>query len=386
MTQQGFLIISDITGYSKYVNESELEHARDSLTALLNILIDHTKSPLVLSKLEGDAVFSYAPAGGFLQGQSLLDMIESTYASFRKSLELMVLNTTCTCNACRNLPNLDLKFFVHFGSYMTQKLGTFTELVGNDVNLVHRLAKNHIKEQTGFKAYAAFTQSVMDALGLADFQKSLTPHRETFADVGEVQMYVHDMHKVWERLKDTVRIEVRPEQANIIQEYEFPVPPSILWEYLTKPEYRAILLAASKMDLRNQVQGRTAVDSAFYCYHGDMETRELILDWSPFEQFTTDDTNPFGTTTTITNKLEPTPNGTRSIMLMGKPRGTRIRVILVSLLQKFIFAPQTGKFVEQLRQRIQQDIADGTAFVSPPIEVDKDQVASIAAQALTRDH
>ncbi len=205
MTQQGFLIISDITGYSKYVNESELEHARDSLTALLNILIDHTQSPLVLSKLEGDAVFSYAPAGGFLQGQTLLDMIETTYASFRKALELMVINTSCMCNACRNLPNLDLKFFVHFGSYLTQKFGNYTELVGNDVNLVHRLAKNHIKDETGFKAYAAFTQSVMDALGLEDFQNSLTPHRETFADIGEVQMYVLDMHTVWKRLKDRVQ-------------------------------------------------------------------------------------------------------------------------------------------------------------------------------------
>jgi len=386
MAQQGYLIISDITGYSKYVNESELEHARDSLTALLNILIRHTQSPLVLSKLEGDAVFSYAPAGGFLQGQSLLDMIESTYSSFRKALELMVLNTTCTCNACRNLPNLDLKFFVHFGSYMTQKLENFTELVGNDVNLVHRLAKNHIKDETGFKAYAAFTQSVMDALGLADFQNSLTPHRETFADVGEVQMYVHDMHKVWERLKDMVRIEVRPEAANVNLDYEFPVPPSTLWEYLTKPEYRAILLAASKLEIHNQSQGRTAAESAYYCYHGDMETRQLILDWSPFEGFTTDDTNPFGTTTTITYKLEPTPNGTRLINLWGKPRGARIRVMFVSLLQKYIFARQTGKFVEQLLQRIQQDLADGTTFVSPPVEVDKDQVASLAIQALTHDH
>jgi Protein of unknown function (DUF2652) len=386
MTQQGFLIISDITGYSKYINESELEHARDSLTALLNILIQHTQSPLVISKLEGDAVFSYAPAGGFLQGQSLLDMIESTYASFRKALELMVINTTCTCNACRNLPNLDLKFLVHFGSFMTQKLGNYTELLGNDVNLVHRLAKNHIKDETGFKAYAAFTQSVMDTLGLADFQSSLTPHRETFADVGEVQMYVHDMHKVWGRLKDTVRIEVRPEEANIFLEFEYPVPPSLLWEYLTKPEYRAILLAASKLEIGNRAQGRTGVDSAFYCYHGNMETRQLILDWSPFEQFTTDDTNPFGTTTTITYKLEPTPNGTRSILLWGKPRGARVRVMIVSLLQKFIFAPQTGKFVEQLRQRIQQDLADGTAFVSPPVEVDKDNVAALATQTLIHNH
>ena len=386
MTQQGFLIISDITGYSKYLNESELEHARDSLTALLNILLDHTKSPLVLSKLEGDAVFSYAPAGGFLQGQSLLDMIESTYASFRKALELMVLNTSCTCNACRNLPNLDLKFFVHFGSFMTQKLGNFTELVGNDVNLVHRLAKNHIKEETGFKAYAAFTQSVMDALKLEEFQNSLTPHRETFADVGEVQMYVYDMHKVWGRLKDRVRIEVRPEAAMVVIQYEFPVPPSILWEYLTKSEYRVILLGANKLELRNQSQGRTGVDTVFYCYHGNMETPQLILDWSPFEQFTTDDANPWGLTTRITCKLEPTQAGTRLMMLMGKPRGPRLRVMFFSTIAKLVFVPQMGKAGEQLAQRIQQDLADGIVFISPPIDVDQAQIASLTTQALTHDH
>jgi hypothetical protein len=385
MTQQGFLIISDITGYSKYVNESELEHARDSLTALLNLLIRHTQSPLVISKLEGDAVFSYAPAGGFLQGQTLLDMIESTYASFRKALELMVINTTCTCNACRNLPNLDLKFFVHFGSYMTQKLGNFTELVGNDVNLVHRLAKNHIKDETGFKAYAAFTQSVMDALQLEDFQNSLTPHRETFADVGEVQIYVHDMHKVWERLKDRVRIEVRPEEALVIREYVFPIPPSILWEYLTKPEYRAIMLGASKVELRNQAQGRTTVDSVYYCYHGNMETPQLILDWRPFEQYTINGTTPLGTNFNTTFKLEPTQDGTRLINLWGKARGTWIMGMISDLLQKRIFAPQTDKAVEKLIQRIQQDLADGTAFVSPPIEVDKADVASLATQALTHN-
>jgi len=386
MAQQGFLIISDITGYSKYVNESELEHARDSLTSLLNILLDHTKSPLVLSKLEGDAVFSYAPAHGFLQGQSLLDMIEATYTSFRKALELMVLNTTCTCNACRNLPNLDLKFFVHFGSYMTQKLGNFNELVGNDVNLVHRLTKNHIKEETGCKAYAAFTQSVMDALGLADFQNSLTPHREAFADVGEVQMYVQDMHTVWERLKDRVRIEVRPEAAMFVIKAEFPVPSSILWEYLTKPEYRTSLLGASKLELRNQSQGRTGVDTVFYCYHGDMETPQLILDWSPFEQFTTDDANPWGITTRITCKLEPTQNGARLTDLMGKPRGPWLKVFLFSLVARFVFLPQINKSVEQLRQRIEQDLADGTAFISPPIDVDQAQLASLTMQTLTHDH
>jgi hypothetical protein len=385
MTQQGFLIISDITGYSKYLHESELEHARDSLTNLLNLLIEHTQSPLVLSKLEGDAVFSYAPAGGFLQGQSLLDMIESTYASFRKALELMVLNTTCTCNACRNLPNLDLKFFVHYGSYMTQKLGNFNELVGNDVNLVHRLAKNHIKEETGFKAYAAFTQSVMGALGLEEFQNSLTPHRETFADVGEVQLYVYDMHTVWDRLKDRVRIEVRPEEALVTHTYEFPIPSSILWEYVTKPEYRIILMGASKLEIRDQAQGRTGVDSTYYCYHGDRETQQLILDWRPFEQFTTEDSNSWEVASRVTYKFEPTETGTRLIDYWGNPRGSWLKVRLFSLAAKFVFSPQVVKWAEELAQRIQQDLADGTVSVAPPLDIDKDQIASLATQALTAE-
>src|SRR3972149_1461425 len=104
MAEQGYLVISDISGYSRYIKESELEHARDSLAALLQLLIDHTRSPFAIAKLEGDAVFSYAPSNAFLQGQSLLEMMEGTYIAFRRALQLMIINTTCPCNACRNLP------------------------------------------------------------------------------------------------------------------------------------------------------------------------------------------------------------------------------------------------------------------------------------------
>lgn len=389
MAQQGFLVISDITGYSKYVNESELEHARDSLTDLLNILIDHTQSPLVISDLEGDAVFSYAPLGGFLQGQTLVDMIESTYAAFRKALELMVINTTCTCNACRNLPNLDLKFFVHYGSFMTQNLGKYIELVGNDVNLVHRLAKNHIKAETGFKAYAAFTQAVIEALGLDDFGKSITPYRETFADVGEVQLYVHDLHGVWERLKNSVRIVVPPADALVKLEHEYPVPPSLMWEYITKPEYRNILSGSDTQELRNPSQGRTAVDSVYYCAHGKRVSPQRIVDWQPFEQYTTNAVYLPGTTGNSTFRLDPTKDGTRLISLFGKAQGNWLLCMMINTVGKLIansiILQMYDKAAQRLLQRIQQDLADGTAIISPPIEIDKDDVISTAMQALTPD-
>jgi len=386
MTQQGSLVISDITGYSKYLNESELEHARDSLIDLLNILIEHTQSPLVLSKLEGDAVFSYAPAGGFLQGQTLVDMIESTYVAFRKALELMVINTTCTCNACRNLPNLDLKFLVHYGSFMVQRFGDFNELVGNDVNLVHRLAKNHIRAETGFKAYAAFTQAVIDSLQLEDFGKSITPYHETFPDVGEVQLYVHDMDGVWEKLKNSVRIAVQPADALLQWEHEYPVPGPLLWEYITKPEYRKIMIGSDTQELRNPSQGRAGVDSVYYCAHGNSVTPQRIVDWQPFEQYTTNEAllSPRMKMNT-TLRLEHTQNGTRLTRSFGKAQGNWFLCFMFNTVAKIIAPRMFGQEAQRLLQRIQQDLADGTAIVSPVTSIEKDQIVSVATQALTPD-
>lgn len=212
MPEKGYLVISDITGYSTYLKESELEHARDSLAALLRLLIEHTRSPFAIAKLEGDAVFSYAPANAFLQGQSLLEMMEGTYVAFRRALELMILNTSCPCNACRNLPNLDLKFFIHFGEYDIQDLGPFKELVGNDVNLLHRLLKNKIKEERGLKAYAAYTQKVANHVEINAFFADGHKYSEAFADVGEVQLYLQDLHGVWEKCEKKRELKLSPKK------------------------------------------------------------------------------------------------------------------------------------------------------------------------------
>ena len=52
-TRFGYFLIADITGYTQYLSVSELEHAQQTLTSLLNLLIEHTKPPLVISRLAG---------------------------------------------------------------------------------------------------------------------------------------------------------------------------------------------------------------------------------------------------------------------------------------------------------------------------------------------
>ena len=274
-SQAGYLVIADITGYTAFLSESELEHAEDSLRTLLTLLLDRTRPPLVISRLEGDAVISYAPEGSFLQGQTLIEAMEGTYVAFRQALERMVLNTTCTCNACKNIPSLDLKFFVHYGTYMTQQLGAQIELIGSDVNLVHRLTKNSITDKMGLRAYAVYTQATVDALGVEDLCVSMTAHSESYEHLGEVSVYVQDMQSVWERERNKQRTTVQREDAGRIFEFDFPVAPALMWDYVTKPENRAIMLGSSSAKITDKVDGRTGPGSVYYCAHGKYVSQQI---------------------------------------------------------------------------------------------------------------
>src|SRR3990170_1803047 len=165
-TQHGFLIIADISGYTSFVAKTELEHSQEILSELLELMISRFQSTMTISKLEGDAVFAYAPEEVFARSETLIDFIESMYVAFRDKQLSMKRATTCACNACRNIPALDLKFFIHCGDYIRQTVANIKELVSSDVNLIHRLTKNHVTEAAGWRAYMMVTEQCVNHNGL----------------------------------------------------------------------------------------------------------------------------------------------------------------------------------------------------------------------------
>jgi hypothetical protein len=134
MPQHGYLLIADITGYTLFLTESELEHAHGILETIFNSLLDELKEPLTLSNFQGDAILVYVPEEDVPQGQILLEAIERLYCSFANTLAALQRNTACICNACRNINHLDLKFVVHYGTYLLHTLAGRQELQGPDVN------------------------------------------------------------------------------------------------------------------------------------------------------------------------------------------------------------------------------------------------------------
>ena len=155
-TQTGYLVLADISGYTSYVAQTEIEHADMALSYLLETLVEKISNLLTICQLEGDAVFAYIEESKLEETKSLLELIDQTYLAFREKALALYAGATCPCRACKALPTLDLKFFVHHGDYVIQQLAGAQQLLGTDVNLIHRLAKNHVSESTGWRGYALF--------------------------------------------------------------------------------------------------------------------------------------------------------------------------------------------------------------------------------------
>jgi len=384
-SQDGFLLIADITGYTAFLRESELEHAKDSLRSLLDLLIEYTKSPLVISRLEGDAVISYAPEGSFLQGQTLVELIESTYVEFRRALDLMVLNTTCNCLACRNISNLDLKFFVHYGTFILDPLPSYTELIGSDVNLIHRLTKNSVTEKTGMHAYVLYTQSALDHLGIPELSDQLTSQVESYEHIGEVKIYLLDMHAVWENKKHRFHTVVEPQDAAYTFEKDFSLPPAVLWEYLTNPKYRSIIFGADSQHLEDLKQGRVADGSVYVCAHGKNTLLQSIVDWHPFEQYTIKSTTPGGGHSLMTTHLTPQKNGTTVTLLSGKIEGgaSFLRGVLNLATRKY-FGPSVIEGLNTLGELIEDEINQGRVSQADSIQISADQIENALVESLAQ--
>jgi hypothetical protein len=286
-TQHGYLLIADISGYTSFLAKSELEHAHDILTELLEIIVRQLTARLTLSKLEGDAIFVFAPESEIPRGETLLELIEATYMKFRDERESIRRRTTCQCNACRNIPTLDLKFMAHHGDYMLQRVTGIHELVGSDVNLIHRLLKNHVSEQTGWRAYALFSEAALMHMGVRP--AGMHEQIENYEYLGDVKVCVLNLADRYQELVDARRYTIEPKQAHYIVQGDLPATPSVVWEWINDPVKRAqvSLQDGSKYVPAVLTRGRTGIDSITHCVHGaDVAMVETVRDWRPFEYVT----------------------------------------------------------------------------------------------------
>jgi hypothetical protein len=326
--QHGYLVIADISGYTSFVAGTELEHSHEILSDLLGTICEKIETLLSIHKLEGDAVFAYVPEASILRGETLLEMVEATYVAFRDRQASIKRATTCTCNACRNIPSLDLKFILHHGDYIIQHVRDIVELVGSDVNLVHRLLKNKLAESTGWRAYAMLTEPCLAHLKL-DLE---TAHVlvEKYEHFGEVKTYNIDLHQRYREITEERRFMIDEKDADVIFRVDFRTPPPVTWEWLQDPVRRNLWTKGVQWSMGDRPRGRAGKGASNHCAHGKGMSTEVTVDWRPFEYSTIESFENGAKKMTETIRFEAlSDGGTRVCDLI------KVNIPLPSFLRRF---------------------------------------------------
>lgn len=143
--QKAFLFMPDITGFTKFVNETEIEHSTHIIRELLEIIIEENMLDLGLVEIEGDAVFFYR-LNSIPPIADIVEQSHKMFIKFHEHLKKYESRRICQCGACKTANNLTLKFIVHSGMVSHYSINSRFKLIGKDVILLHRLLKNSVPE------------------------------------------------------------------------------------------------------------------------------------------------------------------------------------------------------------------------------------------------
>ncbi len=140
---QSLLFIPDISGFTNFVQTTEVEHSQHVIAELLELLIASNTQKMQLAEVEGDALFFYKE-NDLLSQEKILAQIEIMYTAFYGHLQLLEKNRICPCNACATAPQLELKIVAHCGTIQYLNVQGKKKPFGEPVIETHRLLKNNI--------------------------------------------------------------------------------------------------------------------------------------------------------------------------------------------------------------------------------------------------
>ena len=146
MKNESFLFIPDISGFTEFVNSTEIEHGQHIISELLEIIIASNKLKMTVSEVEGDAVLFYK----YEQVPSIEDIIkqsETIFLNFHNHLQGYEVERICQCGACSTASELSVKMVAHACEIGFTSVNNVKKPYGADLVTVHKLLKTGIDER-----------------------------------------------------------------------------------------------------------------------------------------------------------------------------------------------------------------------------------------------
>jgi hypothetical protein len=196
------LLIPDISGFTDFVNRTEITHSQHIISELLEIIIRNQSIGMEVAEVEGDAVLFYKEDSQ-VNIRSILHQSEQMFLKFHRHLMEYERNRICNCGACSSASQLSLKFIVHSAEIGFTTVNNNKKPFGPGLVLIHRLLKNKINLQE----YILFTENLYPAITDYegkddDSQIKFIDGSENYETIGKINYKYLDysflLHKVGE--------------------------------------------------------------------------------------------------------------------------------------------------------------------------------------------
>lgn len=185
-----FFCVPDITGFTKFVANSDISFTKEVIPNLLRRLIESNILKMNVAEIEGDAIFFYK-TGRLPPVNRVAKQCKLFYSVFSDFLEMLEKNDPENHERYLAGNQLGLKMIVHFGHVSTANIKGRTKLLGEDVIIAHKLLKNSI----GASSYILLTEKYLanirnkGNLSMWFQVNELIPGVEQYDYIGEVKYH-----------------------------------------------------------------------------------------------------------------------------------------------------------------------------------------------------
>ncbi|MGD9327583.1 MAG: DUF2652 domain-containing protein, partial [Cyclobacteriaceae bacterium] len=183
---ESLILIPDISGFTEFVNNTEISHSQHIISELLELLIKSDHLDLDVAEIEGDAVL-FIKEGSVPSVNDLIDQAEKMFLHFHRHLKQYDLQRICSCGACSTASGLSLKIIAHARELSFTTINQIRKPFGPGLITAHRLLKNSIPGHE----YLLFSNHFAKEIDSADFSsrswvkfsKGVTEYK----DLGKIQ-------------------------------------------------------------------------------------------------------------------------------------------------------------------------------------------------------
>lgn len=202
------MLIPDISGFTHFVNHTEIIHSVHIIAEMLETLIDNNSMGLKVAEVEGDAVFFYR-IGEKPSAKELHKQIEKMYFSFHKMKAIHNRDRICDCGACTTVNGLKIKFVSHYGEVVERSIHNHFQLMGSDVIKIHKLLKNNIDDNE----YLLITENSLSESkqNKGPYLEDLISKSNAYDDFGEIKFqftYLDEFKKNIPTIEPARQIEI----------------------------------------------------------------------------------------------------------------------------------------------------------------------------------